>query len=339
MGLLAIIILIMARQSKAGVPNPEYTAEDQYATVLVSNQYVPTQTIPSPFFGLFYASVETLDKINKTTYTYTMTTLLWHNVAFATNIVIGGAVPAGQTGVVLFTLSGVGVASSIYCPFQSSYNVSQQFVDALRQGLIYVEISSDGQPTGQLRGQIVRRSDVYFAPLREGTVGLAIAKLYNITDPFFAGMDFWMLSIVGLGSQFVGVSAQTGNINLTLGIMPPPPPIVASLFFVNQYAVERDVMIVKTPLYGPGSSLLEVGYLNEANAQNPVTIVILGEFMRLPDQNSVDISSRKGGGGQKKLNKEAKNSAASPHFSATNLTPLSFSLLASLTLFLALAIF
>lgn len=291
---MLIILVFAAAILLSGVADGDVDVEAsiQYATVLVSGQYVPAQTIPSPFLGICYLTLTLLDKVNKTYSEYTVDVILYHNIEFAKRVDIKGAAAKGSTGMLIYSLHTTGSASGIYSPFRKSFVATQSVVTAFYDSLMYVEVTSAGEAAGQIRGQFQRRADDYIALIDGGADGLAAIQLYDIGHPhgpaFYVGMNFWMLSRVAQGQQIVGLAADTGYINVTMGTLPDPPPTISELSFTHQFSIQQGVIIVASPLWGQGSSHLQLAYL-AAPADN---IVFLANFTRLPDGTETDQTPR-----------------------------------------------
>lgn len=159
------------------------TNNEQYATVLVSSNVVPSVSIGVPFVGILYFTVRDEGALKRVFST------VWHNVEEVVTIMLHGPAGRGDIGDAIFSLvpiqgahvvqgemadAGGGVSQPFDSPVHSSFLVDAQTLSFLRAGFLYVQIEAVSDPAIKLRGQVESRNDVY--------LGFAILPVEDMGD-------------------------------------------------------------------------------------------------------------------------------------------------------------
>lgn len=285
---------------------PDVDIPEQYATVLASNQFVPAQIIQSSFFGILYITVTPLNNptSNVSANTFRLDTMLTHNVQFAVDAAVYGA---GARGVIsgafrLFSLKDDALypTTAPVGPIAHSVVVDEEIISMLRQGLLFGEITSNGQTEGQLRGQIESRNDIYFAPLYDpaspvNATGAALIRVFD-QPPYaiFPGgyarianyplaLDYYVLSSTQRDRDFIAIAS---NLSQTLvfdfGLMEDTVLGMVANFGRGFQLPQRRFIQLKWPMFGKGSSPMSVYAQNLLDGYLNITVVKMGQFSRLP---------------------------------------------------------
>lgn len=279
---------------------------EQYATVLASNQFVPTQIIQSSFFGILYITVTPLNNptTNVSANTFRLNTVLTHNVQFAVDAAVYGAAPRGSISGAfrLFSLKDDAQypTTAPVGPITHSVVVGEEIISMLRDGVLFGEITSNGQTEGQLRGQIESRNDIYFAPLYDpmSPTNLTGAALIRVFDqpPFniFPGgyariaeyplaLDYYVLSSTQPDRDFIAIAA---NLSQTLvfdfGLLEDTVLGMFAIFGRGFQLPQRRFIQLRWPMFGSGSSSMSIYAQNLLDGFLNYTIVRMGQFSRLP---------------------------------------------------------
>jgi hypothetical protein len=268
--MLLLIIYLFAHNCAAAPMN--VTANEQYVAVMRSDEYVLSSGLigqfPSIFIGLLHIAVLPPDPTAPPSTPYRISTTVWHDVGFATNISLMGYAKAGvnaPTNLPLIVLAGTSATSNVSaCPIQGTYVITEQFLQNLRAGLVYAQIRT-AQNTGNLRGQIYSRRDAMFAAmgLAPGSLdpqyGMSIFQIVVINGRSnYLLMNYWVVSLYRDGL----VGATTGGTNYTpaavFGQIPPAQTTYATLLIANATStgpvVPYNLAITGYPLVGPGST-------------------------------------------------------------------------------------
>lgn len=241
------------------------TTPVQFATVLVSEDYRPAVP-PSQFFGLSFIAV------TQSGVMYALSITVWHQIQFATAITLNHYDNSNGETLVLFVATGNEQATSNNCPINVILYVDKHVLNFLNNGQMYMDITSDGQADGQLRGNFYRRNDLLIAFVNvyaNGTLpdadnyyatqGMAIVQIYTVpqqghSPDSWLGFSYYIIS-AGLydGANFQALQVGTNNIvaylgNNTVGSVP------ATGIYDTGLALERKYAIVDSILYGPGST-------------------------------------------------------------------------------------
>lgn len=282
--LLSLVLLLLLFCNDDNTVNAQTIANvyanEQYATVMRAEDYVFNNgtigALPSLFIGLFHMAL-----VPGPGSMYTMTTLVWHQVDFATQIEMRVA-PVGVANTepipayILATGSGATASNS---PIFGSFLVDAVFVANLRASLVYVQVLAS-QVSGFLRGQLQSRHDVLVAfpsltPFTgtQYTATAGMALLYAQPSPNQRGyvtLEYWILSryvapaIWNANDGYVNFSTAvifgsipvTQTTGVTLTITPNGVPlIIAPLNLVFTSRMENNVGGTG-PITGPGSSRL-----------------------------------------------------------------------------------
>lgn len=254
-------------------------ADEQYATVLCSSNYVYNNgtvgASPSLFIGLAHLSITegpgTL---------YTMQTVVWHQVDFATQVEMRVA-PAGFANTELLPAyilaTGAGAPAS-NSPIFGSFVIDAVFLNYLRQSLVYIQVLAD-QPAGLLRGQFESRRDVLVAfpslsaftgTQYDATAGMALVYFQPAPQPRFVTLTFWILSRFaapsvwnannGFGNFTTAVIFGTIPVDQTTGVTLAITPDGAVPIVCEEplvYTAPTNSLPGQTgPITGPGSSKL-----------------------------------------------------------------------------------
>lgn len=295
-----LLLLMYGTLVWGAVFNLNTSTPEQYATVLAWDQFVPTESPESPFFGILYMTVTPLSVniANSSLNTYTVDTFLYHNVIFATDAGVWTSAPRmvvnGTMKIFdLFTFPGTAAAAD--CPAFSSNVVFQDVIDALRQGETFAQVTSGGQDAGQLRGQIETRNDIYFAPIsphnatlnNATTLGAALLRIYNIQGFTFedrassVGVDAYIISSAGLLMEFYGLTIITNFSGITFGVLLNTNAVANTIFLPGTAMTQRQFIEKEfPPMYGTNSSNMRL-YMQDFISAN-LTQTYLGEFIRLP---------------------------------------------------------
>lgn len=255
---------------------PNVSNPEQYATVLAWDQWVPSLTKESPFFGILFLTVTPLnmDPANLTANTYRIDTYLYHDVVYALDASVFGPASRGAVNgsLRLFHLyyPSMTTAASADCPQSVSVVVSEQVIVWLRTGMLYAAISSSGDG-GNLRGQIETRNDLYFCALndpRDNTTfsGAALVRGYTVavngvtqTHPAQPlGVDFYVLSRSEWGTSFASALPGSGVPTFSFGVMPSNVVNVNQLYGLGLYAIQRNYIEKPGALFGVNSSNVNV---------------------------------------------------------------------------------
>lgn len=260
---MILLIVLLAWGASAALPFITTNVPMQFATLLVSSEYVPAQTI-SPFFGLAHVAVI------QTNVSVTVEVTIWHQIEFATLIALKYENIVANITYSRTIASGAAAGSS-NCPIQVSFAGTTTLVNLLATGGFHLDISSDGVAGGQIRGQLIQRPDLYVSFLSNYTypdnlglfkadAGMALMNIYALqgqtTAPdAFVGFNIHILSR-GIPDALV-FEATTLDLNTTsafLGINTIGSiPVTGVIDTTDNSIVRRDV--IRTPaLTGVGSS-------------------------------------------------------------------------------------
>lgn len=287
----------------------DVSANEQYATVLAAENYVYNNgTVgakPSLFIGLFHMSVQPGPGL-----LYTMKTLVWHQVDFATQIEMRVA-PVGIANTDLlpsFVLASGAGASPTNCPMFASFLIDSVFLKNLRTSLVYVQILS-GQDSGLMRGQLQSRRDVLVAfpsltPFTgtqyTATAGMAIVYVQPSDAPQqrdYVTLRYWILSrfvapmVWNANDGFVnfttavifGVVPVDQTTGVTLTITPTGAvPIIAPIGLVFTSALYQQPFATG-PITGPGSSkmvLTRQGNFIEETFSDFIRLAYYDDYLR-----------------------------------------------------------
>jgi len=217
----------------------DVTSNERYATLLNTENYITPSgghvTDPSQFYGIFYVAV--LD--NGTMFQITGV----HQVGFATLVTLNGPASIGQYSPnIIATLATGSAAQSVNLPVQSTFAATPQVVSYLREGKLYVQVSSDGKTSGQIRGNIVPndgnlvnfistetsgyKADLGMALLNADTVKSQpanIGLLYFVLSTFQSG-QWTAFNLVG--QQTTPFGTITSGLNVTAVATPYSQPPV-----------------------------------------------------------------------------------------------------------------
>lgn len=318
MYLLGVFILCIGSVC-ALIPSINTSNPQQYATVLAWDQFVPTESPESPFFGILYMTVTPaiINNANSSLNTYIIDTFLYHNVIYATDAGVWAA--AGRENVAstmkifdLFTTPLT--ASATDCPAYSTTMVFQDVIDALRAGLLFAQVTSGGVDAGQLRGQIETRNDIFFTSLdiynasapgyNITTVGAALIRTYDIHGYTFVdrlspvGIDAYIISSFGVTFDVYGYSSLINTTAVDFGILVNTNSQANTIFYSAGTLIRRaDIETDGPPVYGPGSSPMQL-YMQDFGIQSNYTTLLMGNFIRLPllsfNENDVFVFTQSG---------------------------------------------
>lgn len=261
--LMLLILSVALTVVRASFPFINVTSPLQFATVLVSENYRPTQP-PSQFFGMMFVSVSQEGLL------YALSVTVWHQVQFATEITLKNYDAANNYTLTIYVAEGA-AASSNNCPINVVVLVDKKVLNLLNDGDIFAQISSGGQSGGQLQGNLYRRNDllVAFINLYNGTLpnatqylatlGMVIIQIYTLPQQgtgkdSWLGFDYYVLS-TGLpnGYNFQALSFGNNNIVAYLGNNSAGSVPVTGTWDTGR-ALQRMYAIVDSTLYGPGST-------------------------------------------------------------------------------------
>lgn len=298
---------------------PDVSNPEQYATVLTWDQWVPTLSVASPFAGILFLTVTPIiiAPTNLSLNTYRIDAILHHNIDYATDASVWGVDPRGAVlgSIRLFFLyqSPAGPTSAS-CPLITSTVVDEDVVVALRQGQLFGVVSSSGIDGGELRGQIETRNDIYYAPLVDPTFpgvndtfpdsnvsapdvvisGAAIIRIFDIPQgdasllgldavlSLPVGIDFYILSMSGMGLIFIGQSVDSNATAYDFGTMPSNVAGMDLLYQKATYLIRRDYIETVVPPFGFNSSNLKLFTQDFDLVTGNVTTVHVADFYRLP---------------------------------------------------------
>jgi len=267
----ALVAVFFIAATDGYVIPPNISNPEQYATVLAWDQWVPTLTKESPFFGVLFLTVTPIlmDAKNLSANTYRIDTYLYHDSVYALDAAVYG--PAGR-GVVngslrLFHLYYANTtAASADCPQTVSVTVNEEIIVWLRTGKLYAAIYSSGDG-GNLRGQIETRNDLYFCALNDARLnrsftGAALVRGYTVTidghkqthpsQPL--GVDYYVLSSSEWGTGFASALPGSAVPTFAFGVMPSNTAFVNQLYGIGLYAVQRQYIEKQGALFGTNSS-------------------------------------------------------------------------------------
>lgn len=311
--ILLFLFLSFLFEAKGQVAN--VYADEQYTTVMRAEDYVfnngTVGAIPSLFIGLFHMALEPGPGA-----LYTMTTLVWHQVDFATQVEMRiGAVGVANTDLLpSFVLATGAGATASNSPIFGTFLVDLTFVTNLRNSLVYVQVLA-GQPAGLLRGQLWSRRDalVAFPSLTpftgtQYTATAGMAVLYaqpSLHQAGFVTLEYWILSryaapaVWNANDGYVNFSTAVifGEIpidqttGVTLTITPTGAPlIIAQLGLV--FTAKMDGNLGGTgPITGPGSSRLVLV------RQSSFIEEVFSEFIRVAYYKDAAFANITGAGG------------------------------------------
>lgn len=221
---------LLCKQSDAQATVADVSAQIQFATVMRSEDYVYNNgtigAFPSLFIGLFHMSVQPGPGAG-----YTMKTLVWHQVDFATQIEMRvAAIGIANTELLpAFVIASGPLAVPSECPIFRTFVIDDFFYKSLLAGDVYVQILAD-QPAGLLRGQLYSRRDVLVAfpsltPFTgtqyTATAGMAIVYA-EPAQPGFVTVTHWILSRFAAPMVW---NANNGFSNFTTAIIFGPVPV------------------------------------------------------------------------------------------------------------------
>lgn len=299
---MLMLLLSMAWFSMAQFPLNTALPE-QYACVLASDQYVPAQNPPSPFMGILYLTVTPLvvNSTNPANNQFRVDTFLYHNVDYATQAYICGPAARGKVNgstciIPLYLAPDTPTASS--CPLYSHMTVYQDVIDLLRDGELFATVTSGGQTSGQLRGQIENRNDIFFVPIvnKNSTkiVGASLLRLFDIQGYTFvdvtgpAGVEIYLISAPDYNNDDIsGFSVLTNLSALAFGNLVVTNSVANTIFFAAlTLPVRQNLEKRGTPVYGFNSSNMLL-YAQDfslplVNDTAPIPTYLLGEYIRLP---------------------------------------------------------
>jgi hypothetical protein len=216
-----LLLLFSAAWLGAMAAPVDVSQHEQYVAVMRAEEFVlPDNTvgqIPSTFIGLIHMALAL--QLDNTT---RLVTTVWHQVDFATSVIVNGPAAAGHNPTPAlqllpqFVLASGAAAAASNCPIQGSFLIpSASVVLALRMGLLFAQIQT-GTATGNLRGQFYPRRDALVAFI--GNVpgalspdrGMAVFRAHRVPNvASFVYLDYWILSTY-TGGNF---SAITGGAN------------------------------------------------------------------------------------------------------------------------------
>jgi hypothetical protein len=310
---ITFLLLIITTTVVKGL---NFSIPEQYATVLTSSQWTPTLPVQSPFLGILYMTVTALPNYtpNASLNMFQIDSFLYHNVDYATDAAVYGPGLRGSNttnAVRLFLLyPNLQVPNAFACPIYSSTIVDEDVMNAMRNGLLYALITSNGQDAGELRGQIETRNDIYFTPLIDPlapinanktntttanmtVTGAAIVRIYNaypncgsnkkepvLTAP--VAIDYYILSSTEFNKGFLGIPVGSGLVSVDFGTMPTNVASINLLFDTGSCIFRRGDIEVIWPAFGYGSSNMSV-FFETYNFDNGVyNRTLLGNLLRLP---------------------------------------------------------
>lgn len=298
--LISILLISFGTHTRTAFV-PDVLAHEQYVAVMHSEEYVlPNGTVgqyPSLFIGLFYMAV----RLQPDNITYSLQTVVWHQIGYATNITLDGPAPPGQNPVSslpLIVLALGYAAEPSNCPIVGSYFVDQAFMNSLRSGKLFVQIRT-ATFTGNVRGQIYSRHDAAIAFLGNSpgslipTMGMAVIQGVVIQGrPNFAFMNYWIVSnyVEGVFMAIAGGANYTplavfGEIGA--GNTYPPGSLVISEPGTGP-VVTTKMLFTNSPLVGPGSTGLVL------TIQVSQLITVFSQFCRVVRYNDFDIYNSNG---------------------------------------------
>lgn len=281
------------------------THVEQYATVLVGSNVVPSLSVGIPFIGILYFTVR-----NEGVQMRVFSTI-WHNVETTVTIMLHGPAGRGETGAPLFSLVPVQGPQPSDAPVQSSFLIDNQTLTFMRAGFLYVQVEAPNDPSLKLRGQVESRNDVYVAfailpvedageyylDLGDGSedssdsqssfgnstdtvvfFGMSLLQLGATGNPDRAVFNSWtILCCLPDETLLLGVDNTGGNILHTFGTLPEKPPEDVALVVYNDTSIRREYIIKSSPLFGSASSRLALAYQSAGGVP-----IRLGEYVRMP---------------------------------------------------------
>lgn len=211
----------------------DVTSTERYATVMNTGQYINPSGMPSTdppqFLGIAYVAVQE----NGTMLQFTIV----HQINFATMVTINGPAKTGQySPTMVYILATGNAASGTNIPIQVTVPVTPTVLGFLRTGLLSAQVTSDGQTSGQISGNIIPSSQnmVNFLSLNTGSTyevlyGMALLNFDTVrTQPANVGFLYWILSTVqgGVWSLMSLTDIQLS----TIGTITSGGPNVTSVF-------------------------------------------------------------------------------------------------------------
>lgn len=253
-----------------GCAGTNVTQAEQYVGVLTS-KYCPGQLLgapPSQYIGTFHLSVAAASAN-----TYALALTLVHQVEIST---AASLTIVGNNASTIVFASGM-ASRPTACPITPTLIVDTAFLTALRNELVMVQVTSGGQPGGQICAPLTQHVNVLVGFINPATVGattppapsaalgLAIFYLSDIGQPLRSatarlGMSYWIVSGYAPGVLFDLVDTSLDGANVTdavVGALTPTVFTLASVYdYTNSTTVNAHAAFSKTPLTGPGSSSL-----------------------------------------------------------------------------------
>lgn len=241
--MLNFVLLLLACQAIIASQYIDVTAPERYATVLNTENYILPTGLPTgdppQFYGIFYVAV-----INNGT---SLQITGVHQVGFATMVAIYGPAAVGQYSANIVSILATGNAQSTAVPVQHTFPVTAQTLEYLRQGMLFVQVTSDGKTSGQIRGNFVPSTQnlVNFISIEtagyKADFGMALINADDIRNqPDNVGLIYFILSTLQSG-LWVGVNLQgtqtvtfgsivSGGVNMTAVFTPfATPPVRVSV--------------------------------------------------------------------------------------------------------------
>jgi len=285
---VVVLVILISLASYTNQTNA-FTAIDvstpiAYASTLLSSLYYPPQPA-SQFFGLMYMSVS----VNGVGYDLSIT--VWHQIQFATNIFLNYYDVANGHDLMIPIATGTD-ASSNNCPINVIVFVDKKVATLIDQGKFNIQITSDGQPEGQLQGNIYRRNDQQIAFIHNYTNGLlpdashfyatqGMALMYFYKDKQLQHenkVGYYIYSIsqgLPAGGVFQANDVYSDNIAAFFDINAVQSTPATGVYETNKSILENYV-VVKKHNYGVGSSNIFLSMLVSDNAT-----MIFTPFVRL----------------------------------------------------------
>lgn len=272
-----LLILLYIKFIYASAPI-NVTSDEQYITLLRTEDYIDPSTQhhvsqPSVFIGIVHISVVSPTQIQVTG---------MHQVAIATKISLEGPVTGAGSASILppIHVFATGLAASNGF-FQETLTLTPVVFGFLRANQLYVQITSGGATSGQIRGNIQTRHDIVVNFMSNSTGNtiykaddgiLAMSHTPLANQPGRDEISYWMVTPLTTAGTFIlanGVGQQVAPI----GDYVPGSVKINSILSGDPISIAHTDIILCVPMgVSPLSLQLQIPNLSTRSFQNFIII-------------------------------------------------------------------
>lgn len=187
----------------------------------------------------------------------------------ASHLHLGIAGTAGSVEIPLAATTGTDANSGFYAASENSFALTSDQVNMLMNRQLYVNIHSNGFPAGEIRGQLVPRSDAYFEATLSGAAEVPLVRsngrgntfLELRGDSLFVTGSFSDLTSTYQASHLhLAIAGQNGAVEIPLTVTTDSDVSGHYAFADNKYEITSDE---KTALFN------RQFYVNVHSSMNP----------------------------------------------------------------------